>query len=106
MICSPLKHIIGVINRRNLRLTDNVARMGKINTYKVSVVKREGSNGLEDPDLGGGGGVVDLCGSGYGKVVSLCEHGNEPSGSIKCEECLHCLRTSSLVFFSSRNFIR
>jgi hypothetical protein len=29
MICSPLKHIIWVINRRNLRLTDNVARMGE-----------------------------------------------------------------------------
>jgi hypothetical protein len=23
-------------------------------------------------------------------VVSSCEHGDEPSGSIKCRECLEC----------------
>jgi hypothetical protein len=27
---------------------------------------------------------LDSLGSGYGQVVSSCEHGNEPLGSIKC----------------------
>jgi hypothetical protein len=27
--------------------------------------------------------VLDLCDSGYGKVIGSCEHGNEPSGAIK-----------------------
>jgi hypothetical protein len=30
------------------------------------------------------GGGVDSSGSGEGPVVEICEHGNEPSGSIKC----------------------
>jgi hypothetical protein len=29
---------------------------------------------------------LDLSGSGCGAVESTCEHGNEPSGSIKCWE--------------------
>ena len=35
---------------------------------------------------------LDRCGSG-GHVTSICECGNEPSGSIKCGECLDRLRT-------------
>jgi hypothetical protein len=27
---------------------------------------------------------MDLSGSGYGPVEGSCEHGKEPSGSIKC----------------------
>ena len=36
---------------------------------------------------------ADCCGSGYGQVVGACECGNEHSGSIKCGEFLHWLRT-------------
>jgi hypothetical protein len=32
--------------------------------------------------------VLDLSGSGYGPVERSCEHGNEPSGSIKYWEIL------------------
>jgi hypothetical protein len=31
----------------------------------------------------GGMCVLDSSGSGYGPVVGCCEHGNEPSGSIR-----------------------
>jgi hypothetical protein len=31
---------------------------------------------------------LDSLGSGYGYVAGTCEHGNEPSGSIKCREIL------------------
>jgi hypothetical protein len=29
---------------------------------------------------------LDVCGPEYGQVADSCEHGNEPSGSIKGEE--------------------
>jgi hypothetical protein len=35
----------------------------------------------------GGCGLDSLC-SVYGQVAGSCEHGNEPSGSIKCGEFL------------------
>jgi len=35
--------------------------------------------------------VLDSSGSGYGRVVGFCEHGNEPSGSIKGGEFLEWL---------------
>jgi hypothetical protein len=31
---------------------------------------------------------LDSFGSGWGQVASSCEHGDEPSGSIKCGEFL------------------
>jgi hypothetical protein len=31
---------------------------------------------------------LDSLGSGQGQVAGSCEHGNEPSGSIKCGEFL------------------
>jgi hypothetical protein len=60
---------------------------------------------LEDPGIGGriilrwifkkcdGGHWLDWSGSGQGQVAGACECGNEPSGSIKCNEFLDCLRT-------------
>jgi len=36
---------------------------------------------------------LDRAGSGQGQVAGTCECGNEPSGSIKCEEFLDWLRT-------------
>jgi hypothetical protein len=35
-----------------------------------------------------GGCGLDACGSDYGPVTDSCEHGNEPSGSIKGGEFL------------------
>jgi hypothetical protein len=35
---------------------------------------------------------LDSSGSGQGLVAGSCEHGNEPSGSIKGGEFLHYLR--------------
>jgi hypothetical protein len=40
------------------------------------------------PCLGTLLGQIDRTGSGYGGVEGSCEHGNEPSGSIKCWEVL------------------
>jgi len=39
-------------------------------------------------------GGLDFSGSGQGKVAGFCEHGNETSGSIKCELFLDQLRNS------------
>jgi hypothetical protein len=39
---------------------------------------------LEDLGIGG----LQLCGSGQGQMLGCCEHGNEPSGFIKCWEIL------------------
>jgi hypothetical protein len=33
-------------------------------------------------------GGLDVSGSGWGQVAGSCEHGNEPSGSIKGEKFL------------------
>jgi hypothetical protein len=47
--------------------------MGEIrNAYNIFAGK---------PEVGSCG--LDSSGSGYGTVVGSCEHGNEPSGSIK-----------------------
>jgi hypothetical protein len=34
---------------------------------------------------------LDLADSGQGQVESSCEHGNEPSGSMKCWESIEWL---------------
>jgi hypothetical protein len=39
-------------------------------------------------EMGGGGVGLDASGSGQEPVADPCEHGNEPSGSIKGEEFL------------------
>ena len=39
-------------------------------------------------EVGCGGMELDRAGSGWGQVAGTCECGNEPSGSIKCGECL------------------
>ena len=36
---------------------------------------------------------LDRAGSGYGQRAGTCECGNEPSGSIICEEFLYYLKT-------------
>jgi hypothetical protein len=39
-------------------------------------------------EKGFGGCGLDSFGSGYGKLAFSCEHGNEPSVSLKCREFL------------------
>jgi len=56
--------------------------------------KQSGGKLLLHSDLrgGGGGGVsrgnIARAGPGYRQVAEACECGNEPSGSVKCEEFL------------------
>jgi hypothetical protein len=77
-----------------------VARVGqKRNAYLILVGKPEGRRPLGRPrrrwvdnvkmDLERMGWYgLERSGSGQGKVECSCEHGNEPSGSIKCWEIL------------------
>ena len=40
---------------------------------------------------------LDRAGLGQGQVAGTCECGNEPSGSIKCEEFIDYLKTGQLL---------
>jgi hypothetical protein len=74
--------------------------MGKTrNAYRILVGKSEGKRPLGKPrrrwmgnikmDLGEiriGWYGLDRSGLGYGPVEGSCEHGDEPSGSLKCWE--------------------
>jgi hypothetical protein len=40
---------------------------------------------------------LDMSGSGQGPVEHLCEHGDEPSGFIKCWEVLEWLHNWQLL---------
>ena len=40
---------------------------------------------------------LDLAGPGQGQLADACECGNEPSGSVKCEESFDQLQTSQLL---------
>jgi hypothetical protein len=64
------------------------------------VGKYEETDHLEDPGVDGriilkrtlkkyGYEGMDLIHVGQGSLVEFCEHGNEPSGSIKCKTFLH-----------------
>jgi hypothetical protein len=88
--------IIRMMTSRRMRWTGHVARLGeKTNGYRVLVGKPEGKRTLgrsrrrwEDirmdlREIGWGG--MDWI---QGLVAGSCEHGNEPSGSIKCWEIL------------------
>jgi hypothetical protein len=46
---------------------------------------------------------VDASGSGYGLVAGSCQHGNEPSGSIKSGSCF---ASSVTISFSRRTVLR
>jgi hypothetical protein len=48
---------------------------------------------------------LDWYGSGYGPVEGCCEHGNEPSGSIKCWEVLEWLHNWRLLKKSSAPWV-
>jgi hypothetical protein len=93
-------NIIRVMKSRRLRWAGHVARMGeRRDAYRALVGKPEGRKPLERPrrrwednikmdlqEVGWGGHGLDQSGSGLGQVVSSCECGYEPSGSIKCGE--------------------
>jgi hypothetical protein len=89
------RRIIRMIKSRRMRWAGHIARMGdNSNTYRTLVVKPERKRPLGRPgrrwvnsDRMGWYGV-DRAASGKGPVVSSCEHGNEPSDSIKCWEVL------------------
>jgi hypothetical protein len=90
--------IIRVIKARRMRWAGHVARIGEVRgVYNILIGKPEGRRPLgrcrhrwEDNikmDLGDiGFGDVDWI--HLAQVVGSCEHGDEPSGSIKCGEFL------------------
>jgi hypothetical protein len=92
-----------------MRYEGYVARMGeKGYVYKILLGKPEGRWPLERPrrrwvdnikmDLRGIQWYgLDWSGSEYGPVEGSCEHGNEPSGSIKCWEVLEWLHNLQLL---------
>jgi hypothetical protein len=89
-----------VIKSRRLRWVGHVALMwGRRGAYRDLVGIPKGRRPLGRPrrrwednikmDLSDGWGHgLDLSSSGQGKVAGSCECGNEPSGSIKCEDFL------------------
>jgi hypothetical protein len=71
-----------------MRLVGQVVRMGeKRNAYSLLVGYTEGKRPLGRPRHRWVDNIkmcgVDWCGSVYGQVVSSCECGNEPSGTIE-----------------------
>jgi hypothetical protein len=90
-------NIVRVIISRRMRWVGHVARMveGR-GVYRVLIGRPEDRRPLGKPwrrwqdniklDLKGDRdqwSELDSAGSGYGPVAGFCEHGNEPSGSIK-----------------------
>jgi hypothetical protein len=94
-------NIVRVIKSRRMRLAGHVARMGKgRGVYRVLVGKSEEKRPLGRPrrrwedynKMGlqevGCGGCIGSSWLRLGTGGSICECGNEPSGSIKCGELL------------------
>jgi hypothetical protein len=82
-----------MIKSRRMRWAGYVARMGETrNAYRILVGKREGKRLLGRPrrrwvdnikiDL------IEIGWDGMDWIDLVPEHGNEPSGSIKCREIL------------------
>jgi hypothetical protein len=95
-----LANIIIVIKSRRMRWAGHVAHMGDVRNTKCSSQNLKGRDHAED--LGVDGRIIlerimenrvgeyglDSSGSGCGPVAGCCEHGNEPSGSVKGREFL------------------
>jgi hypothetical protein len=87
---------IRMMKSRRMRWAGHVTRMGeKRNAYRILVGKLEGMIPLGRPRSSWVDNnkidlreikwhALDRSGSGYGPVEGSCEHGDEPSGSIKC----------------------
>jgi hypothetical protein len=84
-----------------MRWEGRVVRMGaKRNAYRILVGKPEGKRSVGRPRRGWVDSIkmdlterldwygLNLCISEGRSVEGSCEHGNEPSGSIKCWEVL------------------
>jgi hypothetical protein len=76
----------------------------KRNAYTILVGNPEGKNHWEDQDVAGWTilkWILDSMGwyglDRYGPVEGSCEHGNEPSDSIKCSEVLEWLYNWQLL---------
>jgi hypothetical protein len=95
-------NIIRMMESRRIRWVGHVARMGEQrNAYRILVGKPEGKRPLRRPRRGWwiilklilkryrmGWCWLNLSGSGQEPVQDSFEHGNKPSGSIKCWEVL------------------
>jgi hypothetical protein len=93
-------NIVRVIKSRRLRWAGHVALMREgRGVYRLLVGSTEGKRPLVRPrsrwedniklyirETGINGGELDSAGSGLGQVAGFCEHGNEPSGSMKKAE--------------------
>jgi hypothetical protein len=100
-----------------LRWAGYVAQKGKKrNSYRILVRKPEGKKSLGRSRCRGvvnvkidlkryrmGWYALDQSGARFGPVEGSCEHGNKPSGSIKCWEVFECLHIGS---FSRRAQLR
>jgi len=79
------------------------------NAYKILVGKPEGKRPVGRPRRGWEDNIrmevtkmvgrcgMDSAGSGQGSASGICEHGNEPSGSIKGGECRDSLSDYQLL---------
>jgi hypothetical protein len=98
-----------MIKSRRMRWVGDVARTGETrNAYRILVGKPEGKRQLRRSrrrwvddikiDLGEiGWDGLDRSSSGQGRVEGSYEHGNEPSGSLKCWEVLEWLHNWQLL---------
>jgi hypothetical protein len=90
-----------MMKSRRMRWAGHVARMEKRNQYRILVGKPEGKRPLRRPQHRWVDNIkIDLRETGWagmnwinlaqdrGQWRALCEHGNEPSSSIKCWEVL------------------
>jgi hypothetical protein len=85
-------NIVRVIKSRRMRWAGHVARMGEgRGVYRVFIERPEGKRPLgrrrwEDNNKMDRWGGLDSAGLRWGPVAGLCEHGNEPSGSIRKQD--------------------
>jgi hypothetical protein len=100
-------NMIRMIKSRRMKWAGHVARMGETkNAYRILVGKPEGKRPLGrrrrrwvdnvKMDRMGWYGL-DRTGSEEGPVECSCEHGDEPSGSIKCWEVHEWLQNLQLL---------
>jgi hypothetical protein len=77
-------YIVRAIKTRKMRWTDHVGCTGeRMNAYKFLVRKTEGKRPYQRPRSRMGRCGLDASGLDWVTVARSCEHGNEPSGSIK-----------------------
>jgi hypothetical protein len=95
--------IIRMIKSRRMRWAGHVARRWeKRNAYRILVEKPERKRRMwvynikiDLREIGWYG--LDRSGSGQGPVEGSCEHGDEPSGFIKCWDVLEWLHNWRLL---------